>query len=158
MAFAPPPPNSNGHSGALRLRKKCPKPSGQGSRPPQNQVNSSQKSCPKPSGQGLRPPSPYGQCPNAPCMNLSGASLKGHIRVPDLMKMSLMESRIFPSETHFSLWQCEPLPQALHAKPLPSGEQVHFLQPSSFHSLFGSQSSFSCSPPFPTGDYLCQTI
>ena len=46
-------PHSKGHSGALRLQKKCPKPSGQGSRPPQNQVNSSQKSCPKPSGQGF---------------------------------------------------------------------------------------------------------
>ena len=79
IAFAPPPPHSNGHSGALRLRKKCPKPSGQGSRPPQNQVNSSQKSCPKPSGQGLRPPSPYGQCPNAPSMNFRGASLTGLI-------------------------------------------------------------------------------
>ena len=30
----PPPPHSNGHSGALHLGKKCPKPSGQGSRPP----------------------------------------------------------------------------------------------------------------------------
>ena len=42
---------------------KCPKPSGQGFRPPQNQANahlnlenSSLKKCPKPSGQGLRPP------------------------------------------------------------------------------------------------------
>ena len=31
--------------------KKCPKPFRQGSRPPQNQANSSQKSWPKPSGQ-----------------------------------------------------------------------------------------------------------
>merc|ERR1712141_732129 len=42
---------------------KCPKPSGQGFRPPQNQANarlnlenSSLKECPKPSGQGFRPP------------------------------------------------------------------------------------------------------
>ena len=42
---------------------KCPKPSWQGFRPPQNQANahlflanSSLKKCPKPSGQGLRPP------------------------------------------------------------------------------------------------------
>ena len=53
-----PPPHSNGHSEALRLRKKCPKPSRQGSRPPQNEGNSSKKSCPKPSGQGFRPPPP----------------------------------------------------------------------------------------------------
>ena len=56
LAIAPPPPHSNGHSGALHLGKKCPKPSGQGSRPPQNEGNSSKKSCPKPSGQGFRPP------------------------------------------------------------------------------------------------------
>ena len=44
---------------------KCPKPSGQGFRPPQNQANahlnlenSSLKKCPKPSGQGFRPPHP----------------------------------------------------------------------------------------------------
>ena len=43
---------------------------------PQNQANSSQKSCPKPSGQGSRPPAPYGQCPYAFSMNLNGASLK----------------------------------------------------------------------------------
>merc|ERR1712110_951339 len=82
-----PPPHSNGHSGALFFRRdftifyhfyyflpflpfftifslnKCPKPSGQGFRPPQNQANaplnlenSSLKKCPKPSGQGFRPP------------------------------------------------------------------------------------------------------
>ena len=62
---------------------KCPKPSWQGFRPPQNQANahlilanSSLKKCPKPSGQGSRPPPPYGQCPNARDMNLSGASLR----------------------------------------------------------------------------------
>ena len=61
---------------------KCPKPSWQGFRPPQNQsnarlnlVNSSLKKCPKPSGQGLRPPPPYRQCPNATRVNFSGASL-----------------------------------------------------------------------------------
>ena len=61
---------------------KCPKPSWQGFRPPQNQAiahlilaNSSLKKCPKPSGQGSRPPPPYGQCPNACGMNLRGASL-----------------------------------------------------------------------------------
>ena len=48
---------------------------GKGLDPPQNQAKSDQKNCPKPSGQESRPPSPYGQCPNAPCMNLSGASL-----------------------------------------------------------------------------------
>ena len=44
---------------------KCPKPSWQGFRPPQNQANahlilanSSLKKCPKPSGQGSRPPPP----------------------------------------------------------------------------------------------------
>ena len=42
-SFCTPAPHSTGHSGALHLRKKCPKPS----------------------GQGLRPPPPYGQCPNA---------------------------------------------------------------------------------------------
>ena len=36
---------------------------------------SSLKKCPKPSGQGSRPPHPYGQCPNAPRVNLRGASL-----------------------------------------------------------------------------------
>ena len=47
---------------------KCPKPSGQGFRPPQNHgnvhlnlENSSLKKCPKPSGQGFRPPSPFGR-------------------------------------------------------------------------------------------------
>ena len=63
---------------------KCPKPSWQGFRPPQNQANahlilanSSLKKCPKPTGQGSRPPPPppYGQCPNACGMNLRMASL-----------------------------------------------------------------------------------
>ena len=61
---------------------KCPKPSWQGFGPPQNQANahlilanSSLKKCPKPSGQGSRAPLPYGQCPNAPRVNLRGASL-----------------------------------------------------------------------------------
>ena len=52
---------------------------GKGLDPPSNQANahlilanSSLKKCPKPSGQGLRPPPSYGQCPNAPCMNLRG--------------------------------------------------------------------------------------
>ena len=60
---------------------KCPKPSGQGFRPPQNQANahlnlenSSLKKCPKPSGQALRPPPPCGQCPNRSFINLSWAS------------------------------------------------------------------------------------
>ena len=75
LAIAPPPPHSNGHSGALHLGKKCPKPSGQGSRPPQNEGNSSKKSCPKPSGQGVCPPPPNGQCPNAWGDFLNGASL-----------------------------------------------------------------------------------
>ena len=55
---------------------------GKGLDPPSNQANahlilanSSLKKCPKPSGQGLRPPPPYGQCPNAPSMNLRKASL-----------------------------------------------------------------------------------
>ena len=54
---------------------------GKGLDPPSNQANahlilanSSLKKCPKPSGQGSRPP-PYGQCPNACGMNLRGASL-----------------------------------------------------------------------------------
>ena len=82
-----PPPHSNGHSGhffsgailpfftiftifypfyhffTIFSLNKCPKPSGQGFRPPQNQANaplnlenSSLKKCPKPSGQGFRPP------------------------------------------------------------------------------------------------------
>ena len=49
---------------------KCPKPSWQGFRPPQNQanarlnlVNSSLKKCPKPSGQGFRPPPPLRAMP-----------------------------------------------------------------------------------------------
>ena len=61
---------------------KCPKPSGQGFRPPQNQANarlnlenSSLKKCPKPSGQGFRPPPPNGQCPNRGGDLLKGASL-----------------------------------------------------------------------------------
>ena len=61
---------------------KCPKPSGQGFRPPQNQANahlnlenSSLKKCPKPSGQGFRPPPPNGQCPNGGGDKLKGASL-----------------------------------------------------------------------------------
>ena len=36
--------------------------------------NSSLNKCPKPSGQGSRPP-PFGQCPNRPCNFFSGASL-----------------------------------------------------------------------------------
>ena len=55
---------------------------GKGLDPPSNQANahlilanSSLKKCPKPSGQGSRPTHPYGQCPNAPSMNLRGASL-----------------------------------------------------------------------------------
>ena len=62
---------------------KCPKPSGQGFRPPQNQANahlnlenSSLKKCPKPSGQGFRPPPPNGQCPHGGGDKLKGASLK----------------------------------------------------------------------------------
>ena len=61
---------------------KCPKPSGQGFRPPQNQANahlnlenSSLKKCPKPSGQGFRPPPPNGQCPHGGGDKLKGASL-----------------------------------------------------------------------------------
>ena len=49
---------------------KCPKPSWQGFRPPQNQANahlilanSSLKKCPKPSGQGSRPPPPLRAMP-----------------------------------------------------------------------------------------------
>ena len=60
---------------------KCPKPSGQGFRPPQHQANarlnlenSCLKKCPKPSGQGLRPP-PYGQCPNRGDAKFKGVSL-----------------------------------------------------------------------------------
>ena len=67
---------------------KCPKPSWQGFRPPQNQANahlilanSSLKKCPKPSGQGSRPTHPYGQCPNAPRVNLRGASLISNTNV-----------------------------------------------------------------------------
>ena len=98
-----PPPHSNGHSGALFFRRdftilpflpfflpfslnKCPKPSGQGFRPPQNQANahlnlenSSLKKCPKPSGQGFRPPPPYGQCPNRGDANFKGASLTQYV-------------------------------------------------------------------------------
>ena len=65
------------------------------------------------------------------------------------------------STTHFSLSQCEPVPQALHPKPLPSGEQVHFLQPSSLNSLFGSQTRFGTGDwqpthldPLPSGKHL----
>ena len=100
IAITPPPPHSNGHSGALFFRRdftilpflpfclpfslnKCPKPSGQGFRPPQNQANarlnlenSSLKKCPKPSGQGFRLPPPNGQCPNRGGDLLKGASLK----------------------------------------------------------------------------------
>ena len=32
--------------------------------------------CPKPSWQGFRPPPKSSKCPNAPCVNLIGASLK----------------------------------------------------------------------------------
>ena len=98
-----PPPYWNGHFGALFFRRdftilpflpfclpfslnKCPKPSGQGFRPPQNQANarlnlenSSLKKCPKPSGQGFRPPPPNGQCPNRGGDLLKGASLRTHI-------------------------------------------------------------------------------
>ena len=62
---------------------KCPKPSGQGFRPPQHQANarlnlenSSIKKCPKPSGQGFRPSPPNGQCPNRGGDILKGASLR----------------------------------------------------------------------------------
>ena len=54
---------------------------GKGSDPPNqanaplNMDNSSQNKCPKPFGQGSRPPPPFGQCPNRPCNFLSGASL-----------------------------------------------------------------------------------
>ena len=34
IAFAPPAPHSTGHSGALHLRKQCPTPFREGSRPP----------------------------------------------------------------------------------------------------------------------------
>ena len=77
IAFKPPPRTQTGTLGELFFRRdftilpflpfslnKCPKPSGQGFRPPpQNQANarlnlekSSLKKCPKPSGQGFRPP------------------------------------------------------------------------------------------------------
>ena len=46
---------SNGHSGALHLGKKCPKPSGLGSRPPKSSKFFPKK-FPKPSRQGSRPP------------------------------------------------------------------------------------------------------
>ena len=63
---------------------KCPKPFGQGFRPPQNQANahlnlenSSLKKCPKPTGQGFRPPPPpNGQCPNRGGILWKGASLR----------------------------------------------------------------------------------
>ena len=107
IAITPPPPHSNGHSGALFSGailpffdfyhffyhfhhfslNKCPKPSGQGFRPPQHQANarlnlenSSIKKCPKPSGQGFRPPPPNGQCPNRGGDILKGASLTSEAR------------------------------------------------------------------------------
>ena len=54
---------------------------GKGSDPPNqanaplNMDNSSQNKCPKPFGQGSRPPPPFGQCLNRPCVFFSGASL-----------------------------------------------------------------------------------
>ena len=44
---------------------------------PLNMDNSSQNKCPKPFGQGSRPPPLFGQCPNRPCVFLSGASRNG---------------------------------------------------------------------------------
>ena len=61
---------------------RCPKPSWQGFRPPNqanaplNMDNSSQNKCPKPFGQGSRPPPPLGQCPNRPGIFQTGASLR----------------------------------------------------------------------------------
>ena len=54
---------------------------GKGSDPPNqanaplNMDNSSQNKCPKPFGQGSRPPPPFGQCPNRPDIFQTGASL-----------------------------------------------------------------------------------
>ena len=57
IAFAP-PPHSNGHSGALHLGKKCPKPFGQGSRPPKIKQILPKKVAPNHPGKGLDPPPP----------------------------------------------------------------------------------------------------
>ena len=123
--YPPSPPHSNRHSGALFFWRdftifyhfyhflpflplftifslnKCPKPSGQGFRPPQNQANarlnlenSSLKKCPKPSGQGFRPPPPNGQCPNRGGDLLKGASLSC-IRRDGTLKVHLYTHRNF---------------------------------------------------------------
>ena len=60
---------------------------GKGSDPPNqanaplNMDNSSQNKCPKPFGQGSRPPPPFGQCPNRPGIFLTGASLTPLIKL-----------------------------------------------------------------------------
>ena len=61
---------------------------GKGLDPPQNQANarlnlenSSLKKCPKPSGQGFRPPPPNGQCPNRGGALLKGASLSWLVNI-----------------------------------------------------------------------------
>ena len=71
---------------------------GKGSDPPNqanaplNMDNSSQNKCPKPFGQGSRPPPPFGQCPNRPDIFQTGASLSqpgylfaGHFFMPDFV-------------------------------------------------------------------------
>ena len=69
-------------------------------RPPQNQgnahlnlENSSLKKCPKPSGQGFRPPPPYGQCPNRVRANLTGASLTARELLRNLAREEEQEEK-----------------------------------------------------------------
>ena len=61
--------------------KKCPKPSGQGSRPPQIKQILPKKSCPKPSGQGLRPPPLTGNAQIEVTLNEKVIPSVGHTNV-----------------------------------------------------------------------------
>ena len=74
IAFVSPLPAPNRALWGTSSLKKVPKTIRAGVQTPKNRANSSQKNCPKQSGQGMRTP-PYGQCPNAFCANLNGASL-----------------------------------------------------------------------------------
>ena len=74
LAIAPPPPHSNGHSGALHLGKSAPNHPGKGPDPPKIKQILPKKVAPNHPGKGLDPP-PNGQCPNAWGDFFGGASL-----------------------------------------------------------------------------------
>ena len=110
---------------------KCPKPSGQGFRPPQNQANarlnlenSSLKKCPKPSGQGFRPPPPNGQCPNRGGTLLKGASVSTLIQIELINKKR--KTNFQKIKISFIRFSVEIVPSSIGGSPAPSAHLFVF--------------------------------